>query len=90
LFIARIAPSVSFAETALTALADAEPPAAARLRETTGATLWKPKMCLVSVSTVYFEPSSCAYARPVDADVAARELDRLVEDELRRLARHRV
>ena len=54
LFIACIALSVSFAETALTVCSEFAPPAVASFCETTGATFWKPKMCFVSVSTVYF------------------------------------
>src|SRR5581483_9198910 len=55
LFIAIIAASVSFAETALTVLAKDEPAACATDVLTIGATFWNPVKCFGSASTVYFE-----------------------------------
>jgi len=51
LFIAIVAGIVSFAETAFTVSTSVGSAASAFV--STGTTFWKPKMCFVSVSTVY-------------------------------------
>ena len=56
LFIATIAFSDSFAETAFTVLVNFEPSAFATEVLTIGATFWNPVTCFGSASTVYFEP----------------------------------
>src|SRR5262249_51271902 len=56
LFIATIASSVSFAETAFTVEVNFEPSAFATDVFTIGVTFWNPVTCFGSARTVYFEP----------------------------------
>src|SRR5215470_12285166 len=55
LFRARIAGSVSFAETAFTVLVNFDPSVLTIGVLTIGATFWKPVTCFGSASTVYFD-----------------------------------
>ena len=53
LFIAIIAAFVSFALTAFTVAVNFAPYSVTSFLETTGATFWNPKMCLLSIRATY-------------------------------------